>query len=503
MPINDLTQTGASAGRAGFLLIVATSICILIFGWGLGSETAIRIRPEFAAMVPSTAILFLLLSAALWAFARSPRPNNGKKALLVISSAVALAALIDLVLVVAGIGTGLDAVLWPGLLQRLTDGMAVATATCFLLASLCALRLAFDATSIDYPFASMSTLGLVLSSTALVAYALDTEALYGVFLFTAMALHTALAFAILFLGLILVAPGRSWMGLLLSQKEGSRGARRLLPLMLFGPFLLCLIALYATDAGFLSVNFRLSVLAIVMTLIAVTAVLRNASIENTAEDDMQNIVNDLTAALADRSLLLREVYHRVKNNLQQVNAMLTIERGKLTDPEAKASYEAMAGRVHALGMVHQLLIQASNPSDIDIPNFFHRLIKSISAGHGLKSRNISISVEAEDDIVHLDVAMSLGLLVNELVANAIEHAFEGREAGRILVTYGNAGPDAMLLTVRDDGIGLDDENDLGTGSIIVRSLIKQLRGEMRVVTDEGTAISVVFPSTLSEVSRYV
>ncbi|GGC42057.1 hypothetical protein GCM10011371_31830 [Novosphingobium marinum] len=482
------------------------ALLALVLGWGFGLTFFKRIHDDFAAMVPSTAVSFALLGFGLLAWLRAG--SAGARSLLAgAASLVAVVAIAELVALSAGVRQGIDAFLWPQLLERPDDSMAVATATSFLLAAACCLCLSLRRTP-GWVFLGSSTLGLALCSVALVAYALDTEALYGVFLFTAMALHTAAAFAALFLAIMLASPRSGWIWHFFGDEQGSRGARRLLPFVVGGPFLLSVAFFAATEQGLFSPNFRLSVMSIAMMVIGLAAILRNATLENRAERRLRQANADLEVALADRSLLLREVYHRVKNNLQQINALLMIERNKLEDESAKAAFQAMAGRVQALGMVHKLLIQSPQPSEVDMQTFLEKLGSSFSTGHGLRARNIELAVEARPDTVHLDVAMAIGLLANELVANAIKHAFPEGHGGTISIRYGDGDGDGegetKVLTISDDGVGYPAEGMVaGTGSRIVQGLVSQLKGTMTVTNGRGTTVSTQFPATLSENTRYV
>ena len=487
--------------RAGLLFVAATGATTLAFGWGLESEFFIRVRPQFAAMVPTTAISFGVLGAAALPFAR-PAPAVWSSGLLLAAALlVAAISILNLLILFSGEAGNLDDFLWPSLRERPEDKMAVSTSVSFLLAAACCAQLALRRVH-PVAYVTAATLGLVLCSIALVGYLFDTQALYGVFVFIAMALHTALAFAVLFVCLMIAATGRGWIWLLLGERAGSVGARRLVPIMLVGPLALCWLTLQATEAGLFSHNFRLSIVAIAMIALGLVPVLRNAAAANDAEDELRLTMADLQSALADRSLLLREVYHRVKNNLQQVNAMLLIERGKMKDKQAADSFRIMSGRVEALGMVHQLLIQSAKPSEVELGGYLVKLGSSLAAGHGLENRGIELWVDAAPDIVHLDTAMTVGLLTNELVANAIEHAFNQKHTGNVAIVYEQRSPDEKVLTVRDDGTGFGADPARNEGSIIVNSLVKQLRGTMSVTDDRGTTVSVVFPAVRNGEMRH-
>jgi two-component sensor histidine kinase len=178
----------------------------------------------------------------------------------------------------------------------------------------------------------------------------------------------------------------------------------------------------------------------------------------------------------------------VKNNLQQINALLRIESDTLTDTDAKASFLAMSERIQALGTVHRLLISSSQPSRCDTAEFLAELCDGLAASRGAPGAAIRIEVNADHWEVPIDEAITLGLLVNELVANALKHAFEGRSDGRVVVGYLIQPNADALLTVVDDGSGMPASEGWpsdGAGGRIIRGLVTQLRGTISVRAAAG------------------
>ena len=353
------------------IVVMAISVGVLIGGWIFHSDLLIRIAPSFAGLVPSTAIALLLISVALLVPERAA-------VRLVAASAVAIIAASDLVVIGGGFANGIDAFLFPDVAGFQIHSMAAATAFCCLLASACLGFLWQRDAEFGSAYSAFATLGLTLALTAIVGYAFDTEALYKVSIFSAMALHTALAFLAVFTALLVSKPHLAWISILLGQGSGSAGARRLFPVVFLGPFVLCLIALAATNAGLLDANFRLSMLAIVIMALLAASVIGNAAIQNNAERELRVTVDQLRTTVADRDLLLREVYHRVKNNLQQINALIHMEVNRLSDPAAKASLRSTTGRVQALAMVHTLLVSSEKPSKIETDIFLKDLCTHIA-----------------------------------------------------------------------------------------------------------------------------
>jgi PAS domain S-box-containing protein len=207
-----------------------------------------------------------------------------------------------------------------------------------------------------------------------------------------------------------------------------------------------------------------------------------------ARQDLEAMVEQRTAALGQRDVLLREVYHRVKNNLQIVDGLLMMQARRLSEPEARAALGTLRARVYALGLVHHQLMGSSDLETFDIAPFLRELSTHLLEGFGGDAA--TLSVRATPLKVGLDFAIPLGLLVTELVTNAITHG-----GGSIAVALEADEPDWLTLTVADDGTGRDaagQENSLGAS--IVEGLVQQLKGTMTVSEDGGTRCAVRLPA---------
>ena len=201
-----------------------------------------------------------------------------------------------------------------------------------------------------------------------------------------------------------------------------------------------------------------------------------------AKQDLEAVVRERTAALEQRDLLLREVYHRVKNNLQTVDALLLIQARRLTDEKARQGLIDLRGRVYALGLVHQQLMSSKNLKTFDVAPFLEELSANIL--QSADKDGVTLSVEACALDVGLDFAIPLGLLVTELVTNSLKHAFP-QGGGHILVSLTEEAGDQVLLTIADNGRGVDTAPAAGLGVGIVKGLVAQLDGSMRVTSEGG------------------
>ncbi len=225
---------------------------------------------------------------------------------------------------------------------------------------------------------------------------------------------------------------------------------------------------------------------------AVNADLESRVAEQTSELMAANM--QLTGALEQRDLLIREVYHRVKNNLQTIDALMAMHSREITDTDAKDALLSLRQRVYALGLVHQQLMQSSDLKTFDIAPFLHDLSHNIiEAG---AARNIDVSVNSIPLKVGLDFAIPLGLLVTELLTNALKHAFpSGR--GKIDVVLKHGEGSGLALIVNDDGKGLvgalppPNAPKPGQGINIITGLVNQLRGSMTMQHDRGTRTEIL------------
>jgi len=211
-----------------------------------------------------------------------------------------------------------------------------------------------------------------------------------------------------------------------------------------------------------------------------------------AKRDLESVVDERTAALAQRDLLLREVYHRVKNNLQIVDSLLMIQAQQLEDPAAKRALLSMRGRIYALGLVHHQLMGSADLKTFDIAPFLSELSTNLLEGSA--NGGVNLSVEAFPLDVGLDFAVPLGLLVTELVTNSLKHAFpEG--IGNISVVLRPGTDGQLILIVSDDGRGQSssvptDRSKTGLGIGIVKRLVAQLEGTMIVRNDDGMTTEI-------------
>ena len=203
--------------------------------------------------------------------------------------------------------------------------------------------------------------------------------------------------------------------------------------------------------------------------------------------------------LREKEVLLREVHHRVKNNLQVISSLLNLQASHLKDPAMRALFAESQSRVHAIALVHERLYQTKDLAHLEIGEYLSSVTTALCRAQNAGERGITMTVEADSMQLPLDIAIPCGLIVSELVTNALKYAFPDRP-GTIRVVLQPAG-DHLELTVADNGIGLpadiDPRKTKTLGLDLVFTFAEQLEAEVTVKREGGTAFVFAFRASSS------
>jgi two-component sensor histidine kinase len=206
----------------------------------------------------------------------------------------------------------------------------------------------------------------------------------------------------------------------------------------------------------------------------------------------------LRAALAEKEVLLREIHHRVKNNLQVISSLLNLEAGRIQVEQGVEILRDSQNRIRAMALVHEHLYRSDNLSMIDFGSYVQMMVDQISHSHGATIRGITIRSDIDNIYLSIDVAIPCGLIINELVTNALEHAFPDGRHGTVQIEMKAQPDDNLVLAVSDDGIGVPDDFSFaqagGLGMKLVDTLAKQLNGHIALDQTERTTFQIAFRS---------
>ena len=204
----------------------------------------------------------------------------------------------------------------------------------------------------------------------------------------------------------------------------------------------------------------------------------------------------IMAALKEKEILLKEIHHRVKNNLQVVASMLHLQAGYIKDREARTLFEESQKRVESMAILHEKLYKAEDLARIDFREYVVDLSGNLMALNADKPGQIEMKLDIEGVILDVNNSIPCGLIINELVSNALAHAFPDGRKGEINISMNSSNDTRIRLSVTDNGTGfpeeLDFRNTASLGMQLVNSLVSQLEGTIELDRSEGTAFRIEF-----------
>ncbi|MFK7936416.1 MAG: histidine kinase dimerization/phosphoacceptor domain -containing protein, partial [Saprospiraceae bacterium] len=210
-----------------------------------------------------------------------------------------------------------------------------------------------------------------------------------------------------------------------------------------------------------------------------------------AELELKNAT--INKALAEKNLLLKEIHHRVKNNLQVISSLLRLQSRYIDDETALEAIQESQNRVRSMSLLHQNLYQDDRLTDVEVQTYFTQLLDELFQSYQVNQEQITIVKNIDPLQLDVDTVIPLGLIVNELITNALKYAFAEAEAGTIEVNLQQKA-DGLLLRVRDNGIGVDPEvfqNSRSFGNRMIRAFVAKLEGELTIRNEGGTIVEMV------------
>jgi two-component sensor histidine kinase/integral membrane sensor domain MASE1 len=265
------------------------------------------------------------------------------------------------------------------------------------------------------------------------------------------------------------------------------------------------IALWGTKAGYGpfnlgSLNESLLLLGIYNGTVAATGMILNAvlSERQTALHELQNARNKAESNAAEKTILLQELHHRVKNNLQVIVSLLNIHRRELAVADPETIFNECENRVRVIGKIHEELYDSGTLSDGDSSSYICSLAEALLSAHVQTPQNVKLDIQVDPLYLNREKAVPAGMILNELITNSCKHAFSDHDPGQIRINIKQA-DSKLSLTYADSGKGfqeiLDDRQSAPIGMRLLNLLVKQLNGTLNYEsTSNGTVFKIEFPN---------
>lgn len=217
--------------------------------------------------------------------------------------------------------------------------------------------------------------------------------------------------------------------------------------------------------------------------------IRDASERRTIEERIR-------LSLREKEILLKEVHHRVKNNLQVISSIINLQAEQTPDPRIQEIFDDTRARVRSIALVHEKLYESSDLSNIPLQEYLEGLIGHLVETFGSRAHGISTELTIEPVSLNIDTAVNCGLIITELVSNSLKYAFKDGSQGKIGISFESLG-DNFVLTICDNGLGLPKDFDLQKtktlGLTLVTGLAKELSGTLIMHSNRGAEFVITFP----------
>lgn len=204
----------------------------------------------------------------------------------------------------------------------------------------------------------------------------------------------------------------------------------------------------------------------------------------------------IRASLQEKEVLLKEIHHRVKNNLQVISSLLNLQANSIDDERIYLILRDSQNRVRSMALIHEKLYRSENLAQIDLADYSRDLTAYLFRSQDAHVRGINLNIQADNIFVNVDTAVPCGLIINELVSNSLKHAFPGGQGGQILVVIKSDSDHQITLVIKDDGIGLPPavnfQETESLGLQLVNSLVNQLNGSIELSSEQGTQFTITF-----------
>ena len=229
-----------------------------------------------------------------------------------------------------------------------------------------------------------------------------------------------------------------------------------------------------------------------------TEEIEKASISLRKENSFRKKAEEnIARSLKEKEVLLKEIHHRVKNNLQIVSSLFFFQSQKLNDPKMIEMFREGQNRVKSMALIHEKLYQSSNLASIDFRDYVQNLLNTLIQSYGINHRTTKFINNIEQVKLSVDLAVPCGLIINELISNSFKHAFKNKEAGELKIDMRYDENNNINLIVSDNGEGMPEgfkyEESNSLGIKLIHNLTRQMKGHVEFYNDNGTNVRIIIP----------
>ncbi len=216
--------------------------------------------------------------------------------------------------------------------------------------------------------------------------------------------------------------------------------------------------------------------------------------------DMKKTQEELLKSLKENKILIREIQHRTKNNLQMISSLLNLQAGNTENKEVLENLKTTLSRLRSISLLHNKLNLDENVLSLDLSAYLHDILMVLRQMYSNEISKVNIKADIQPIVVPVNFAINVGLIFNELITNSFKHAFSRDEEGKVTINVSKNEKEEILAVVSDNGKGLDETMVPGNslGLKILRTLVEQNKGNMTILNENGTSFIIVFPSSYSK-----
>ncbi|WP_051568421.1 sensor histidine kinase [Crocinitomix catalasitica] len=482
------------------IVIVATLVAL---SWLFKIYQLTDILPNAPTMKFNTAVLFIMAASAV--YLRSQLKEPSRIFYFIILSIISIVSLTALVSYSIKLSIDIDNAIIEDSYSKVISGrMSRATAINFLLFAIGLLLLESKKKSIKRIGNASFLIVLLISVIGFVSFILMVPIDHKIDFFESMSIVTSTLFILLTISTLLTTPYFWFKNFITNKLAGSRLIIAMLPFILFMPILLNYFLIYSIKTNLLATDFAIVLGAVLYMIISLVYIIIVADSLNHSDYQRKELTSKLTSQRVDamKSDLLKETHHRVKNNFQMVNSILTLQAKKIEDQALINVIEECQDRIRAMAALHENMYSHGDYEEVLVKDFFQSIVHSLVMSYS-GSKKIEMEINIDLEKMDMNTAIPLGLIINEMVTNSLKHAFSNRDSGTILLELREENSKYYKLVIGDDGVGSPIENyvnkddnsfdEISMGRELIEVFTEQISGRKKILDRIGTVYKITFP----------